>query len=135
MLERRGNLWTFPPLDAFRVIPMGGTTFQQACQHYPDFPLLMAKKMKHAGEDKVYQYQSLRPFFRLITVPIPRVHGMGEPSIVRLERVFEDLATFLDPHELYIMPRLGCGAGGYDWVTQVRPLLLPFPDNVFVVTR
>lgn len=136
MIERRGNIWTAPPLGAWRVIPLGGTTWDQACQRHPDLAgLLGHPKRAKLVSSRCYQFSGSDRTLKVITIPIPRATFPAEPSIVRLELLLEDLATFLDPKDFYVLPRLGCGEDGFDWISQVRPLLMRFPDNVIVVSR
>ena len=142
MVEKRGNLWTYPPRNAWRVIPLDGTTWDQACKRWPELAGLLnpvSPRLRKLVQTQCYQFTGngspALDVMRVITVPVPRQPGTDSPSIVPFERIMEDLSTFIHPGEVYVMPRVGCGEGGYDWSSQVRPILLTFPDNVIVVSR
>jgi hypothetical protein len=55
-------------------------------------------------------------------------------TIDLIEDSVRELLSYINPTQRYTMPRVGTGAGGLDWTTEVRPLLLQLPDNVKVLT-
>lgn len=78
--------------------------------------------------------QAYGKFYNLFTFPTKHDWRDGsdlaliEQSAIELVRLCNRLCI----HKCYLPP-VGCGLGGLDWETQVKPILEPILDNRFIV--
>lgn len=141
MREVTGNLWTYPAL--YRIITtngavrkdgacvMGRGCAREAAERFPRLPYQLGQHIKQHG-NKVCIFLS----YHLISFPVK--HHWREKADLHLIQesvgtLGEFLDAILDPKDVVVMPRPGCGNGGLDW-NNVRPLLVGLPDNVHVIT-
>lgn len=137
MIERRGNLWTYPA--DWRVITTNGYVRKDGCavmgrgcayeaaQKFIMLPSQLGRKLRKQGN-----HVHLFPDIRIITFPVKHAWDQ-DADLALIERSVRELLQVLDPKQRYVMPRPGCGNGRLGWNT-VRPLLEPLPHNVTVIT-
>jgi hypothetical protein len=82
-----------------------------------------------------YKQSDLNNGYRLYSFPTKN-HFKDDaqlPLIARSAELFREIWLKLDK-PLVAMPRLGCGCGGLNWETQVKPVLMDaFPEDQFLV--
>lgn len=139
MLEEKGNLWT---VDCdIRAITtngfvknngacvMGRGCAKEAKDRFPGIEFLIGKLLKDAGNVPFYLIQE-----NLLTFPVK--HNWYEKADINLIcnsaiHVLE-LAEFEEWNKI-VIPRPGCGNGGLNWETEVKPVLSPILDDRFVI--
>jgi hypothetical protein len=134
-----GDLWTYRRPGCLVVIPtnmqvkqnglavMGGGLAKQAADRYPTLP-------GHYGN--CLRAGIPRTLFKLCgLLLLPTKDHWRDPSDLELIRVgCEWLIASTSPNTQVALPQLGCGLGGLDWETQVRPILEEIlTDDRFVV--
>lgn len=118
------------------VNPMGGGIAREAVQRNPGLDKICGQAIidnKYSlGYDKMTQAEMLR---------FPTMKSIG--SLSNLELIEDSLSMVADycksnPHKNVYLPRPGCGIGGLNWHSQVKPLcenILGKFDNLFIVTK
>lgn len=75
---------------------------------------------------------------RLITFPVKHVWWKpADLELIKQSAIVLSNEAKEHPAMTFYLPRPGCGNGGRDWLTEVKPLLesVDLPDNVVVVSR
>lgn len=142
MLEARGDIWemggivcvtTNGVVDRNGNAVMGAGIARQARDRYPQLATELGYQIGAWGN--VLQYF---PRWKLITFPTK--NDWRQPStLVLVQRSCRELARLLDSPanitEQVFLPRPGCGYGGLDWETEVRPICeRMLDDRVTIVT-
>lgn len=146
MIERTGDLfsmWGQPrqtciattnsQLNTAGLAIMGAGSALELKKRMPDAPLILSHwiNMFPSGD---YGYIFLGGHGFDAAVLQTKRHWR-EPSPVNLVAFsIANLLSWAVPHPdvTFNLPRPGCGLGGLDWETQVKPLLENAPDNVVV---
>lgn len=144
----RGNIWRLADQDPYGwvVVPtntcvrkdgkavMGAGMAKQAADRHPELPRMLAARWEREQDcEGVYDF----PEIGIVCLPTKRDwKDSADISMVRTGcRQLAHLAT-LASEAIFYVPLLGCGLGGLDWTTQVRPIMvaeLGSCDNVVVV--
>lgn len=144
---KTGDLWRLADADdqSFVVVPtnccikqdgtavMGAGVAKDAAKRFPELPRLLgnALKMEECGPQ-------IHEFLELGVICLPTKNDWRDPSdltLIRsgLRQLAEHSALF---EQNYYMPMLGCGLGGLDWKTDVRPIIVAeLPSDNFIVVR
>lgn len=74
--------------------------------------------------------RAMRPE-RVLMAPVKR-NWRERADLALITRSLDGIAAFLirEPDAVVALPRLGCGAGGRDWDTEVKPLVAMFLDGL-----
>lgn len=137
MLERRGNLWTFPAdyriittngsINAAGRAVMGRGCALEATERFPLLDYELGRTLQQRG-NHVHMFDQ----YKLLTFPVKEYwHDIADVDLIK--QSVEELSTYIHPKFRYVMPRAGCGFGRLQW-DAVRPLLEPLPQNVVVIT-
>lgn len=140
MIDEQVDMWT--RTDGIRCITtngivvgphmhprnvMGAGTALQAATRYKMLPYLLGKRLQKYGNIVFYF-----PSIDLITFPTMQRPGEVDLDLIKLSvKDLLRLSEMCDLEKVYL-PRPGCGVGGADYETQIRPLLGPLDDR-FVV--
>ncbi len=157
MKEERGNLWEFKkrghPIaitingvvkrDSSRLV-MGRGCALEAKNRFPDLDLILGDIILRKGYGLIWLYPEQIVFFPT------KYHYKEEADLWLIEHSCQELIKLWN-HEhtknermleaeksegigstLYL-PRPGCGNGGKDWETEVKPILKRYLDDRFVV--
>ena len=140
--EAYGNIWDMDG-DAICITTngyiknngeavMGRGVALEAKQRFPDLAWQLGLKIDEFGNH--VQLIHLNPF--LYSFPVK--HNWWERAELDLiERSAHELMSHIQSarFEHVLLPRPGCGNGGRDWETEVKPILEPIlDDRVAVVT-
>ena len=135
---------------------MGCGVAAQAARRIPELPARLGSFIKEHGWEKVYQ---LAP--GVLSFPVKRDQGVcdggnvvrhmahkfrvGDPvpgwALKAEVEIIADSLVLLKRWAGYferghiILPRPGCGAGGLDWETQVKPLCEEYGDWLWVIEK
>ena len=141
MLTTKGNIWHYHPDDTVCItinkvigkngLIMGKGIALQAKELYPELPKQWASMVSKILDYNVTFYDKEHNLIATQT----KEHWRN-PS--KLEIIKKSLFYLVKIAEFYGMPRiylppLGCGNGGLDWETQVKPLMASKLDNRFIV--
>ena len=139
MKEITGDIWSYLG-KAWIVIPtntqtkkdgtavMGKGLALQAAQRFPDLPHRYGRYLSMASEALVLENEKL--------ILLPTKDNWRSPSTLELIKKGVEIINrwAKHPRVSIITPRLGCGNCQRDWETEVKPLMINLPDNVFVIT-
>jgi len=137
MIEKLGNLWTFPA--DVRIITTNGSVRRDGCAvmgrgvardaatRYPSLPKTLGTLLTNLG-NHVFD---LRQAYGLMTFPVKH-HWSQRADIPLIYQSMRELHDKIDPGQRYVMVRPGCGNGRLQW-SDVRPLLERLPNNVIVL--
>ena len=134
---------------------MGRGCAKEIKEAYPDFPKELGDAIKEEG-NKVFAFTgfSKEP---IVTIPVKGTSGVVLPDrsnvvthcpiqtgklcygfwlradIEIITRSLKQLVELTDKHQWKVvnLPRLGCGHGELDWVTQVEPIMQELLDDRF----
>jgi hypothetical protein len=141
MRIEHGDLWSYHQQGYWVVIPtncqrrpdgtavMGAGLALQAAKRYPCLSWTYGQELRRGG-----QYR-LEPGDRLVLLPTKRHwKDPSDPELIRSGcQWLAGVAAHYSGHQ-FAVPLLGCGLGGLDWETQVRPILEEIlTDDRFVV--
>jgi hypothetical protein len=136
-----GDIWDLHESGAWAVIPtnlqvrkdgtavMGAGLALQAANRYPCLSWTYGQELRRGGR------YWLEPGDRLVLLPTKRHwKDPSDPELIRSGcQWLAGVAAHYSAHE-FAVPLLGCGLGGLDWETQVRPILEEtLTDSRFVV--
>lgn len=146
MREAKGNLWdsgaeaivitTNGAVRKDGQAVMGRGCALEAKNMWSDFPKTLGDMLKTKG-NHVYVFtnwfQNESPF-DLVTFPVKH-HWREMADLKLISRSVEELLTapFSSDWKTIALPRPGCGNGGRDWETEVKPLLVDELDDRFTV--
>lgn len=142
--EAAGDLWSHPA--DYRVITtngvyacewgtrrprlvMGAGVARQAAERFPDLPYTLGAHVLRYGNRAFVLHAE-----RLITCPTK--DDWKKPAIPELvDQSLAQVVAIADKYALrsVAMPRPGCGLGGLDWETKVKPLCRKHLDDRFTV--
>lgn len=111
---------------------MGAGVAKQAKDRFRDIDLILGKKVASNGN-----YVHVIDFeFDKIIFSFPTKHHYNESSDIKLiEKSIKQLCNqtnWCELNEVYL-PRVGCGLGNLDWITEVKPLLSGYLDDRFII--
>lgn len=148
MKEVYGDLWELVEADPKSVVcittngfvkrngcaVMGRGCARQAATKWPKLPELLGTAIQRTGNIVRCITPSQIPGSLVVTFPVK--HNWWEAAdpalITRSMRALGSIADERPEHNFYL-PRPGCGNGRLKW-GDVKSLLYPLPDNVFIVT-
>jgi len=113
-------------------VVMGRGCAKEAADRFPRLPKILGKLISEGGN-----HIHFIPSAMIYSFPVK--HNWWEKADLELIRQSaEELARLAWPGGFetnYILPRPGCGNGGRDWETEVKPILEPIlPKNVKVIS-
>lgn len=129
--EIRGNIWDYANKNTVVCIlvnntnnrgrnPMGGGIAREALDRNPGIDKLVVESIKHSshslGKDSITDAVLYR-FTTKQEIWLPSTLDVIEQSLKHLAEYMK-----LMPYFTFLLPRPGCGFGGLDWDTQVKPL-------------
>lgn len=142
MKEMKGNLWDFHSQGKWVCVTTNGTVKSdgslimgagcagEAARRYPGLPIMLGVLVSSLGNNC---YSSP---YKIISFPTIENLYKDSSTVERvLKSAFQlkDLVHMYNIPEIYI-PRPGCGLGGLNWDTQVKPILEKvFTDDNFIV--
>ena len=142
MKEAIGNLWKAKPsfikcittngdVKKNGELVMGRGIALQAKQRYPELPKLIGNCVKNNG-NKVHYFKE----YNIISFPT-KIHWREKSNINLIVHSCYELNTLLDGlNKQVVLPRPGCGNGGLDWKTKVKPVIsMILIDKVWVITN
>jgi hypothetical protein len=121
---------------------MGKGIAKEAATKFPDMARELGTLVDCAGNHVYLAWYSLRNGKATSILSFPTKHHFRDKSDLKLiEQSCVELRAILARHKIetaiVLLPRPGCGCGGLDWESQVKPLLqelLP-EDNYIVVWK
>lgn len=149
MREAKGNIWgmggivcvtTNGIVDSRGRAVMGSGIAKEARDAYPDLPTQLAACLKNVG-NHVFVFDSADKISGIVDpiITFPTKEHWRDPSPIDLiVRSCHELMELADRHGTWdriLLPRPGCGRGGLDWGTQVKPAIEGIlDDRVTIVT-
>lgn len=153
MIERQGNIWdTFGIKNAVVLVTtnnvintknelvMGAGIALEAKQRFPDFPKEIVgyywvnPRLWNNGDYHLYIN-----YTQQIGCIQTKRHWRDSSPIDLVQKSVEELNREArlptNEHIIYNLPKPGCGLGGLDWETQVKPLCEMLPDNVVIWSK
>lgn len=141
MKEIVGNLWDYK--GQWIIVPtnntlkkcgcaiMGAGVAKQAALCFPNLPKELGFRIQFA-DSGVHLFSGLR----IIAVPTKN-HWRDKSDISLITQGIIQLRVFVKFYSdsLFYLPRLGCGLGGLNWETEVKPSLARMLDDRFVVVH
>ncbi len=111
---------------------MGRGNAKQATLVLPGIALMLGNYLKsngnHAGFLPLPENDS-----GLIIFPVKQVWWeKADLDLIRESARWLEIEAHLNPGNVYHLPRPGCGNGQRDYQSEVKPLLINLPDNVWV---
>lgn len=149
MLEANGNLWEMEgdakcittngvvsEYKGKRLLVMGGGVAREAADLYPDLPEIWGKNVDLVGNHvQAWKKTPDDPYW---LVAYPTKDHPAQPSPIELVvQSAQELMGLVIVHDLkrVLLPRPGCGLGGLNWDSQVKPRIEEIlDDRVTVVT-
>lgn len=130
--EIKGNIWDYANNNSVVCIlvngsifnhrnPMGGGIARECLDRNPDIDISVARCLKNDlaftadldSKSKAYMYifKTKETIYTLSTLDI-------------IEESLKKLVSYMEmyKHLTFLLPRPGCGFGGLDWETEVKPL-------------
>jgi len=141
MREIKGDLWDHHGLIGVTTngviksngeLVMGKGIALQAAQLYPNLPKLLGDAVAIHGNKLLYVKA-----YDIVSFPTKN-HWRDKSDIDLILQSSIELYTLLKQLSFpdYFMTRPGCGNGGLNWRTEVKPVIeLLFPDNVTIVNN
>jgi len=111
---------------------MGRGCAKEAAELFPELPLLLGTWIQSVGNHLHYlKYYEDRGY---TVASFPVKHAWSEKADLKLiEQSCKDLAESTVEGLKVALPRPGCGNGGRDWATEVKPILERYLDDRFIV--
>jgi len=139
MKINKGNLWTYPA--DFKIVTtngiikkdgklvMGAGIALEAKKRYKGIDKWLGRLVKNHG-NHVFLYYNILSF--------PTKHNWKDKSDLKLieqscQEVLTLVNSFIDKEKTIVLSPVGCGHGGLNFETQVKPLLEKYLDDRFVV--
>lgn len=147
MIETRGDIFKVPDADAICFtsngmvkangeLVMGAGIAKQFKDKFPNVAKWFGHQVKFGG-NRPHHTGRMRVGRALMEiVSFPTKHDWRDQSDLKL---IEESAKFLViiansmKWDKIYLPRPGCGLGGLDWETQVKPVIAPILDDRFYV--
>lgn len=140
--EITGDIWSFLGKDNTIIfVPTNGTLKNEnelvmgrglakdAKDRFPQLSVVAGAAVKNMGNQVM--------FFADIGIGIipTKSQWYFKSDIKLIEESLKQLLAIADKAAMknIVIPRLGCGNGGLDWETQVKPILEKYLDNRFTV--
>lgn len=118
-------------IDQFNCLVMGKGVALDAKKRYPGLSAELGKFVREFGN--VPKFCSN---YRIISFPT-KSHWRYNSDLDLIQRSAETIAALQSIYQngrtYVVLPKVGCGNGGLDWDTQVRPLLAPIFNDHFIV--
>src|SRR5262245_32053977 len=110
---------------------MGRGTARQAAQLYPDLPLRLGDQIRAMGNHVCYFSDVGAGLF---TFPVKH-RWFEDADLGLISRSLSELVIAVNKWvtQMVYLPRPGCGNGGRNWWSEVRPLLVDQLDDRFTV--
>lgn len=110
---------------------MGRGCALEAKQRLPLLPAFLGAKLQSFG-NHVHTFRLSNT--RIVTFPVKH-HWRQQADLELLRRSAEELVSLTNRRRWVnvVMPRPGCGNGGRDWNTEVKPILEELLDDRFTV--
>lgn len=129
---------TYPQIPRY-FNPMGAGIAGECKERNPWFPIAVAEGILNNTRDCGIDQGSGALMFRFST---KREIFDKKSDIHLIEQSLKDLCSYLDKNKVYssynvYLPRPGCGIGGLDWETEVKPLCEKYLENypnVYIVS-
>ena len=129
--EIRGNIWDYANKNTVVCIlvnntnnhgrnPMSGGIAKEALDRNPGINILVVESIKHSSHSLGKDNITGAVLYRFTTkqeIWLPSTLDVIEHSLKHLVEYMK-----LMPYYTFLLPRPGCGFGGLDWDTQVKPL-------------
>ena len=139
MLEITGDLFDYPVI----VIPtngivktdgrlvMGAGVALEAVKRFKDIDLFLGNKVTYEG-NQCYLYTTTNTY--VISFPTKN-HYKDSRNLELIETSTKQLIILTNKlnFEKVYLPRVGCGLGNLDWITEVKPLLQRYLDDRFII--
>lgn len=143
MKEVHGDLWAYENRKGFIIVittngyikkdgtgVMGAGVAKQAAEKYPELPRLLGESLQARGN-------VVSPLtFRIYAFPVKH-EWMDRADIRLIRKSARKLKQLAEEHPniKYVTVRPGCGNGRRDWETEIKPIMVQLPDNVFVINK
>lgn len=113
---------------------MGRGCARQAAALFPELPLLLGNKIKTFGNSLHYLKYYEDRGYTICSFPVK--HEWHEKADLKLiEESCKELVESTMPETTVALVRVGCGNGGRDWETEVKPILIKYLDNHFIIVE
>lgn len=114
---------------------MGRGIAKQAAKLFPELPLLLGTKIQTFGNHFHYlQYYQDRGY-TVAAFPVKHLWKDAQADLKLIEESCKDLVESTMENVTVALVRPGCGVGGRDWETEVRPILERYMDERFIVVE
>jgi hypothetical protein len=113
---------------------MGRGCAKDAVIMYPEFPEVLGAHIRINGNKPGYVTVGAKQEPRTFMI-LPVKHAWWERASLELIEMSVDFLfheAIAHPEITFHVPRLGCGNGRLDWLTQVRPRMVHVSNNVVV---
>lgn len=151
--EYKANIWDYKDVDDYRIcIPINGSVNSKGEAVMGRGLALQATSMFLGIKKSLGTLLTEKPFTEtdghlyfgkgLVFVPV-KFKWNDKASLLLIHSSLHALCDHVREfrNTTYLVPRLGCGNGGLDWLTQVKPLFeqvdkeTEFPPNLIVVNN
>lgn len=151
MLEKTGNIWD-QKCDALVITTngsvkrdgnavMGRGCALEAKEKFPYLPFILGERLEENNRAYAFSYNSLdmngegnANFYWLVTFPVKH-HWREQADLELIDRSVRQLRCVTEAMfwQKVVLPQPGCGNGGRDWETEVRPILAKYLDDKYEV--
>jgi len=146
MIEVKGNLWTYSPVDV-RIITtngfvkkngeavMGRGCALEAKQLFPEIAKTLGDHITKQGNIPAILMTVEGEFetYQLVSMPVKHTwHEAADPLLIETSAKILRAWADLNDWDTIVLPRPGCGNGQLRW-EDVRPVLEPILDDRFHV--
>jgi hypothetical protein len=115
---------------------MGRGCAAEARERFPDIARLLGGYLHHHG-NHCFMLLDEPDLGYVVSFPVKRHWRLkAHPEIIK--RSAEEAVELMNLHARFLgdaalLPRPGCGNGGLDWETQVKPVIEPILDDRFTI--
>lgn len=147
MKEIRGDLWDYyEKIDHVICITtngflkkngdavMGRGCAYEATQYIPGITRILGRHIRANGNTAGI-LRVTADEWAIIAFPVKHVWWEpADPELIKVSVAWLVNEAEANPSITYVLPKPGCGNGRLTWIT-VKPLCMPLPDNVWVISK
>jgi hypothetical protein len=112
---------------------MGRGVAKQAAELFPELPLILGTKLQTFGNYLHYLKYYEDRGYTVASFPVKHFWQDEQADLKLIEVSVKDLVESTMPEVTVALPRVGCGCGKRDWLTEVKPILEKYLDDRFII--
>ena|SRR5216684_4030624 len=112
---------------------MGRGCAKEAATLFPELPLMLGTWLQSIGNHLHYLKYYEDRGYTVCSFPVKHAWNDEKADMKLIEQACKDLVESTMEHVKVALPRVGCGCGGRDWETEVKPLLEKYFDERFII--